>query len=1329
METSNKSRTPSRCREWERQRRNKFNDAIAKLGEIVKSIIKSNDTTIKDAENIQYPKIEIIQKAISCLSNCLQEKTQMKTEILALQVKLDAYENKKNNVSDASTQVFCIGINRKKQNKKPGKLITLQKSKCNALKEKSILTTNVKVKSNATESILKESTQRVSIQKLPILLPNLNKDKKGPDNTIVVLPAAPYIFQQRPMLFPALPPTIVLVDQNLQPISKTPIPIVNRSSSDITKTTMVNILPISAYSRPLSATKTKKSNLKSKTDSIKKISKKSKSGFKINKEIVAKDVNVFDMSKETIKNDKNDDKNDNTNKANLSENNNLIIEDISDIEAPVKEDTGSKDVIKTKLGPSSNIAINISVNVKVTEGGDNINVTEIPKCSVQDITTTVASVLSTATEKTSTVTQSICSKANPSTKFNKVSSEKDSVVEDKDKENKLPTILDSALCDTVVDAGNARLELAEEFLAASPTAAFLMSFPLVSGNRADSPAEDPQNTLHSNLKENTPRRIETTQQSVSFYEKPTSTDMKKQINKVPPQSNSTNKQNVQTKESGNKSTGASANPSVSNDNPFLNLHMSSLISTNCTISDTNFGLDFDCNINKTIPNTSTNYATSGNFFYKSDPFSTVKSTIYSTSSISSGHEFNTLGLYPCAMEKYTNKNKADYTTVEDNLMKIGSSRLTYDIDLGWSHKGFDFVGCTTTANTFNKDNILTTVSSSYSNSYPFNSEFHIPLVANSNKKENVYNKPSSSFTDTINNFYSQPTSLWPDDAPFYTTNSISKSTKQNNYLHLDHISANTTQKSNNRHYNAKMIPESGVEGGAKSNTANTGAQVSEKYTKKSPSKMHINWMTSEIRPMQNNYISNHTILKESQKTYGQTVQTEAVTKKLEHSESNFFPLAMHSFSSQNTLEELQAWPTTRPVGPTEISIEPPPINLPTLVGDLALGPHDKKKHSDLSSRGVPSQADAQNCGNFLSVTQIMNRSSENMASRYQAPNADPPKVIQNKQTTSHFTNDSSRKTMHTRLDNQPAQPCYVFNEPKVDNSYENMTQYAHNKSKSNKTDKNTKTQKNNYSAEALIRGGSCSQRVHDNSIKFITSAQKYNNFNSTQDNTIAQVSHFPPILDYSDNSYTGQQFSGTTLYNTTNTISNSFYSNFMPGSSNLMSGNYTGGPFPGDFMDYNQTECNYTNHKYEELKMRNNVPGFPQDKPPSTFKSSRRDPAAKHKIECSKKDSNKKYQSKRTKVNESEEWNEQSHILWQNKSASKRHTHLATMAEELPFPNYVSNQMPGQYQPDLFNSHLMPANVQSVGHNVDRSLSGFPVTSRANFNLSTIFPEITMKVQ
>lgn len=67
----------SRCREWEKQRRNKFNDAISKLGEAVKAVNKAKDPRSTENENVQYPKIEIVQQAILCLTNCTQERTQL----------------------------------------------------------------------------------------------------------------------------------------------------------------------------------------------------------------------------------------------------------------------------------------------------------------------------------------------------------------------------------------------------------------------------------------------------------------------------------------------------------------------------------------------------------------------------------------------------------------------------------------------------------------------------------------------------------------------------------------------------------------------------------------------------------------------------------------------------------------------------------------------------------------------------------------------------------------------------------------------------------------------------------------------------------------------------------------------------------------------------------------------------------------------------------------------------------------------------------------------------------------------------------------------------
>lgn len=1158
------------------------------------------------------------------------------------------------------------------------------------------------------------------------------KKISGSENTIVVLPASPYIFPQRPLLFPSVPPAIVLIDQSLQPLTKSPVPIVNRNNGDITKTTMVNILPISAYSRPLSATKSKKSNIKSKNDVNKKSGKTPKTDCNVKETLKSKEIKdkpvVVEITKKTKSTEclntenKKDDKE--VTCGDKAESDKKITKDL-----PAEMDQ-TEETTKNKK-PADNVSSSDEISNK-TKGNEVLIAVEKPKCTeVIAKDTSPALVISTTTNTENIKTN------NEITKPSKMLNVKESITE-----NKLPSILplDTPLCDNVVDGGNARLELAEEFLATSPTAAFLMSFPLVSGNRADSPAEEHSHSTAQPISKDNQKRPELVPPPIPYFEKANGTDIKikPMTNKLPETCNPTNKPieqqkcavEVISKESSiiTAVTKSSSNtvtlPNISSENPFLNLSVPSIITTSCSLGDTTFGLDFDCNISKSVPSQSTGYTGSNNFFYKSDPFS--KSAIYSTSSITSSHEFNGLGLYPCAMEKYTSKNKADFSSVDDNLMKIGSSRLTYDIDLGWSHKGLDFVNCTTTT-TFNKDTILTTTSAPYTTSYnPFNPDFHVPLVTNSNKKDNS-TKPTSSFAETITSFYSQPANLWTEDVPFYNNSNMPKTltTKNQNYTTFDPMYTNVNLKANiNKHYEPK-VAEVSVESGIKSGNNIVTQHIPEKYTKKSPSKMHINWMTSETRSVQNNCNPIHSQIKESHKaTYN---QADHLVKKQDHNESNYFPISMHNFASQVPQDELQVWPSTRPLGTTEISIDPPPINLPTLVGDLALGPHDKNRKIDVSNRGAPN-GDIQNCGNFLSVTQLMNRSTDNMPSRYQVPNMDTTKGMP-KQNINHFTNESNRKSM-SHLDNHMPQPCYVFNEPKIVNSYESMahSQFPPTKTKStSKTEKSSKTQKNNYSTEALLRGANGTQKIQDsNSAKFMMPPQKYTDFSAPQDSAVAQVSHFPPILDYSDNSYATQQFSGTTLYNaTTNTMSNTFYSNFMPGSSNLMSGNYASGPFTGDFIDYNQTaECNYGNHKYEELKMRNNSTVFQSEKVPPTYKSSRRESATKHKLECSKKESSKKYQSKKAKINsEVEEWNDP-HLFWQNKAFNKKHPNLIT--EELPFPNYVGNQMPSQYQADFFNSHLMPANVQGMGHNMDRSLASFPVTSRANFNLSTIFPEITM---
>ncbi|XP_047528055.1 uncharacterized protein LOC125064841 [Vanessa atalanta] len=1310
--STNKQRTPSRCREWERQRRLKFNDAISKLGEIVKSINKTNSLTGDEADNVQYPKIEIVQKAIICLTNCVHEKTQLKAEILALEVKLEAIEKKKTDKKDVSLQV-TIGTNKKNQNSKYVKLLMLNKSKHKNSKEKEKFIT---AKSSIDKK--KVSVLNKSPPKLPKLLPLTNVKK---ENTIVMLPATPYIFPQRPVLFPQAP-TIVLVDTNLQPINKSTIPIINRNSNDITKTTMVNVLPISAYSHPLSA-KTKKNNVKSRNSISKRGLKKVKSIDKKDEVSISQSGTDKDLEKKTevtspsgkstevITEKKVDQVKETSNDKKILEvgDTNILSLD-KDTVTDNKTDTNTvKDISKETTDNQKVILSPKSLEPSMNHNQSNIEKTiALPNQEV-------------SAEKSEINISNVVSKNNKLSVPEKIEE-----VEFKSKDNKIHAILDTTICENVVDVGNARLELAEEFLAASPTAAFLMSFPLVSGNRADSPAEEAQNI---NAKETTLQN-ETTPQQDSYFEKPIIPEDKikptSKPSQIAPVTNTEKSIHNHKYENNNKSTDIKSTTSVpnlmTNENPFLSLPLPSVIPSSCALTDSTFGIDFDISVNKTVTQPTTFNNTTNNIFYKGDPFNTVKSTIYSTSSISSGHEFNGLGLYPCAMENYASKNKSDYTNVDDNLMK----RLTYDIDLGWSHKSFDFVNCTTNANTFHKDNILTNTTTPFSSAYnPFNPDFHVPLVPNSTKKNST--SKTGTFPEPITSFYNQGANLWSDDvSSIYTNSNVSKNfiAKQQNYFPTDHLHTNMNAKISNtpKQFYTKHMPENSTEGILKSSST-VGHHITDKYTKKSPNKMHINWMTSEIRPVQNNCNQNQPELKETIKA--PYTQNELGSKKHTQSETNYFPINMHNFPSQPNHEEHNVWPTTRPAGTTEISMEPPPINLPTLVGDLALGPHDKKK-AETINRTLP-HTELPNCGNFLSVTQLMNRSSENMPLRPNGLITDTAKSISTKQNISH-NNDVTRKS---RMDNHP-QICYGFNDPKSAHTYESINSFSQAKTKSSKPDKSSKTQKNSYSAESLIRGGTnYSQKLQDNSGPKFMVPQKYNDFNISQESGVAQVSHFPPIIDYSDNSYAGQQFSGTTLYNsTTNTISNSFYTNFMPGSSNLMTSNYTGGAFPSDFVDYNQsTDCNsYSNHKYSDFKMRNNIPTFPQEKDPANYKSSRRESAAKHKLECSKKDSNKKYQSKRPKLgnNEVEEWNDTSHLLWQNKTQTKRHQNIP---EEITFSNYVGNQMPTQYQPDIFNSHIMQSNMQNVGPNTDRSLSSFPVTSRANFNLSALFPEITMKVQ
>ncbi|XP_045519505.1 uncharacterized protein LOC123711132 isoform X1 [Pieris brassicae] len=1266
----NKNRTPSRCREWERQRRLKFNEAIAKLGELVLTINKENGDTANDKSgSTQFPKIEIIQKAIICLTNFTHEKSKLKAEVLALEVKLQGFKKLKCDTKDECVQV-TLGTGRGKQNNKYMKLLRLKKCK-----------NNLDNKDDKPQKSGKDPPKsRKALGQLPKLLPLPSKK----ENTIVMLPATPYIFPQRPILFPTATPTFVLLDTNLQSLNK--LPIVNRNIHDITKTTMVNVLPISAYSRPLSAAKTKR-NSKPKSTVKKGTKKKDESN-----------VSQIPVStKET-----------------------LIRETSKDVEEKKKTDTDSSAGLIEQSAESTNTVNTDSSEKQISTQSNSVNNTEVPKetnTSEENFPAKISSEnqesISQMDKTSMPLNTNVGSHAVPNTKpaanepatTNKNTEFKDNK-DQIQKDSKLQNILQQPICENV-DAGNARLELAEEFLAASPTAAFLMSFPLVSGNRADSPNEEtPQST---NLKENTCR---TELPPQSFFEKqkpkPISKPQNESIKTTIAEKNQNPK--ILNKIADIKPPMTTANASVGSENPFLNLPLPTIVTTNCSITDSSFGLDFDCNVSKAPSNQPANYVSSNALFYKSDPFASVKNTVYSTSSLSSGHEYNSLGLYPCAVDNYSSKNKTDFPNIDENLMKINSSRLTYDIDLGWSHKSLDF-NCTTTSNSLHKDNIFTSTPSTYSSSYnPFNPEFHASL-SNVAKKDLLTSK-SSTFTEAITSFYSQTGNLWADDvSSIFANASATKNTLSKNQQYTEPNQVNSNVKASKQYDSKHNLINLDNH---KSHTTVTGNQhnVSEKYTKKSPSKMHINWMTSETRPSQNNCQQIQSETKENYKAnYGHINASRKVGQN-----ENYFPINMHHFPSQNNHEELQMWPPTKPAGTAEISIEPPPIHLPTLVGDLALGPHEKKRN-DLINRGIY-QAD-QNCSNFFSVTQLMNRSSDIPTSRSHATN------IEQKPNTKHnlsqIVSDTSRKSINPRESN--LQHCYGFGEAKVTNNFDALNQFSHTKSKTNKQEKNAKQQKNNYSAEALIRGGTCSQKVHENNTKFIIPSQKFGDFNVTHDTSVAQVSHYPPLLDYSENSYVGQQYSTTTLYNSTaNTMPNTFYSNFMQNGSNLMPSSYTGGPFTGEFVDYNQSsECNYVNHKYDDIKLRNNT-NFHQDK------STRRE-VAKHKLDC-KKETTKKYPTKRSKITtESEEWGENTNILWQNKGMNKRHTNM--MSEELQFPNLIGNQMPTQYQPDFLNTHLMPSNVQSVGSNVhgERTSSTFPVASRSNFNLSTLFPEITMKVQ
>ncbi|GBP21904.1 hypothetical protein EVAR_7117_1 [Eumeta japonica] len=1290
-----KNRTPSRCREWERERRIRFNNAINELGQLLNKTENSN-------ENVSLPKIDIIQKAIVSIKKFM-------LEMLAHQVKL---EKNKQNYKDASTQI----------------------SKSIKTKLKGVKDATIKDSVNIEHENVK--ADYAGGYKLPKILPRSTVgDKPGPDKTIVVLPVAPYVIPQRPLFFPAAPPAFVVLDSTLQQPNRSTVPIVTRMSNESTRTTMVNIVPITAFSHPLSVTKAKK------TKNTDKIPSKTN-----NDTIVKKPTKIVRKAKIT--------------KEKQSQQKKAIVVEVSKETQPNKIGMSISNSI-SPCTPMSNPDESTAENCAKSKGAD-VEITNIHKTSKSALSTNREAVKCNSDYNTETQDDSNAHSILSNKKQNVLdhttavvkdkvqvnvccdsARTKDEIHEIKDKNDKMSTILDTSLCENTVDTGNARLELAEELLASSPTAAFLMSFPLVSGNRAESPTEEAQhvtNAASNKGTEESRENCEGTPQTSTYLIKPTQeeTKLNKTVSKTHIESNS-HKEILNPKINDNISMSKHTefkNPalsSTSTENPFLNLPIPPILPTSCSLPDPIFTLDFDCNLNKTTHPSQTSHVSNNNFLYKSETFTAGKGSIYSTSSISAGHDFNTFSsLYPCAMEKYTSKNKTNYTTVEDNIMKAHTSRLTYDIDLGWSHKSFDFVNCTTTSNTFSKDNTYTTTSAPFSSTYnPFNPEFHVPLISSSNKKDNV--AKATSYVDTVTNLYSQPSTLWTDEIPFYGSNNINTSkafvNKQQYYQPSEHMPMPINPKNSVKTFGSKIHVEQTNDN--KNSNEQMVQHVPEKYSKKIPSKMPINWMTSETKSLQNNGYNVLNIetknTSNSRNLYGSLGQQSS--KKQEQCDTNYFPLPIHNFSTPIPQEDFQMWPSARPLATAEISIDPPPINLPTLVGDLALGPHEKKRNIDISNRAVGPHLDTPNCNNFFSVTQLMNRSSENMGSRYQSNNIDMTNKINTKQSSGQYPSDKPTVPL---LDTHFMQSGYSLNDSKLPNSFNSVPQYPNVKTKSIKppSDKNTKGQKNNnYSAEALLRGGTCTQKMVDSSMpsKFIMTQQKYHDFNTGQETPVAQVSHFPPILDYPENGYSSQQFTGTSLYSsTTNTMSTSFYSNFIPGGTNLMSTNYNASNFSGDFIDYNQNpECNYSSHKYEEFKPRNSTISNQEKLPSTNYKASRRENITKHKLECTKKESNKKYPSKRPKIShETEDWVDGSNLFWQNRVQSKKQG--GGIADELTFPNFVSNQVPSQYQPEFFNSHIMASNVQGVTPNMDRSITSFPPSSRANFNLSTIFPEITM---
>lgn len=1427
-----KNRTPSKCRDWERDRRNRFNAAIFRLRALViENEIQTGDAHDGSGSVPNLSKIEILQKAILVITELKDQKFKLNGEILSLKVKLEKLEATCHEVKSRSNSKSVNVDETKpspplKPNTRPLEQTKYKGHRKNvnliATKQDKTLKRNNETNKNNAKTTppaifkKKHKFKQLRLQKSSltnILLKSslkFNRKKEVPmscaDKTLVLLPGTPIVMPPRPFILPAQPPTILLLPTGFPQVARNAFPILPRQTHcDVTKTTMVNKLPIPAYSYPLSVAKkhNKTSPIIDKNTTAPRVVDVIQRRFlkaSRQKQMLPKNkIQKSEANKENCPSDKSSD-------TKAVEKEQSIIEDrkgggekepqvgneISKEPSEATKSKPKKDQLDQYLDNNdktpddntllkSNIDISDEQHQSIVMETSSLNLKE--KKDKEEKNTSRASTETKVAEKENMV--------NSIHKPFEISNQ-----EQIQKSVKSTNLLESTICENNVDGGNARLELAEEFLAASPTAAFLLAFPLVSGARPDTPSDDPVTSSSSHVAISTVSTstvsVTTSQTSStnldSFFAKQSNMrSIQKDVKptqKTSAQYPSHDKIKVlddkhlfndkYTMSSSSKKFTNSTSNSITDFMypPFTMQPAPSTTSTSYSLSEPVYTMENDPFFHKNIIPPLSQSFINAMHPTKADTNLVLKNNSTNVfSNVGNGDLNNCTNYFPCAVEKYSSKgSKGDFTNMDDvNNMKLGSSRFSYDFDVMLPQKSYEYSNPVTTSSSLAKDFILS-VPSSYTNTNsmaynPFNTDLHLPYMTNSTTTSSNVNKKCSktlpSFYSDITNLYSQTPTLWSEDITYHNnhikSNTLPKGTTWPS-LGTEQSSENkllTGAKSDLKH---NILPLQKHYGNTSYRPAvlDVDQLLPEKTNKKSPTKTHVNWMTSELRSLQNhNYDIYHSETKDAKQQctpineaqFGDNSQSH---KKQDAVENNTLAVAMPSFSSQMIPEEFhqQSWPNTRGTNLADVFVEPPPLNLPTLVGDLALGPQpiglvpERRRSSDKLPRSTAAQTDIlHGNANFFSVSHLVDRTLDNIS----APRSAVPLPIDNHKPSKTksdnmfiYPNVSSERAQMIGLNDPNHQPCYYYNnEVKPATVAAPMENYQQNKSKI--TQKSTpKSNKTNYSAEVLMHGVPQNNQKYPElypGLKLSNSNQKcFQDMNTTlPDAQFSQVSHFSSILDYAENSFTPQQFTGNALYSTnSNAMTPSFYSNYMPGSSNIMSTNYSGAAgYSTDFVDVPpSSECNFTYPRYDNYKVRNSINCLSDDK--YTMEHSKISiptrESTKHKLETSKKDLSKKSQSKRSKI-DNENWNLMpENSFWPAKSAAKRNASI--LPDDIFSTTFPSNHTHPYNMSDIFNSHTVaPMLPIASTSNTRSSVSYTANSSRANFNLSTIFPEIAKKIQ